>query len=356
MSSILLRSISLRSTLLLTCFIGFSGCQIGYLFKSAYSQVDLLNRRVPIEKALKDPRLSEEQKRKLKLAEEARIFAGTSLGLAKTKSYSTFVQLDAPYVTWVVSASEKNELKHYLWRYPFVGSMPYRGYFEPNGAKEQAKEMKEKGYDTYIRGVTAYSTLGWFRDPILSSMLDYKDYDLVNTIIHETTHATVFIKSEADFNERLASFIGMKGTEAFYAAREGTDSATLKRMHADQEDDKLFGEFISKELDSLDKWYAERKGKAIPEDERQARLKSIQERYVSELKPKLNDKDGFKGFEKAEINNARLMTYRLYFEDLSQFEAVFQKLGNSFPKMLEFAKSLEDSKDPVADLAKRAGE
>ncbi len=307
-----------------------------------------------MEEALKDPSLTEKQKAKLRLAVEAHDFAEKELGLAKTKNYTTYVQLNAPYVTWVVSASEKTELKHYLWRYPLVGSMPYRGFFEPEGAKEEAKSLREKGLDTYVRGVTAYSTLGWFRDPVLSSMLDYKDYDLVNTILHETTHATVFIKSEADFNERLASFIGMKGTEAFYRTKEGVDSETIKRMHADQVDDKLFGEFISKELGLLDTWYAERKGNAIPEDERFARIKQIQEHYVSDLKPKLNDPDGFKGFEKAELNNARLMTYRLYFEDLSQFEAVFQKLGASFPKMLEFARSLEKSKDPVGDLAKRA--
>lgn len=335
-------------------FLSFSGCQIGYLVKSAYSQADLLRRRVPIEEALRDPKISEDHKKKLRVAEDARHFAEAELGLAHTKNYTTFVQLSAPYVTWVVSAAERNELKHYLWRYPLVGSMPYRGYFEPTGAKDEAKSMKEKGYDTYVRGVTAYSTLGWFRDPVLSSMLEYKDYDLVNTIIHETTHATVFIKSEADFNERLASFIGMKGTEAFYKTREGVDSGTLKRMHADQEDDKLFGEFISAELAKLDTWYAERKDKKIPEEERTARLKLIQTNFAADLKPRLNDKEGFKGFEKAELNNARLMTYRLYFEDLSQFEAVFQKLGASFPKMLEFAKSLEKSKDPVADLAKRA--
>jgi predicted aminopeptidase len=331
-----------------------SGCQIGYLMTSAYSQAELLRRRVPIEDALKDPRLSDDQKKKLILASDARLFAENDLGLAHTKNYTTFVQLDHPYVTWVVSASAKDELKPYLWRYPLVGEMPYKGYFEPQGAKDLAAELKADGLDTYIRGVSAYSTLGWFRDPVLSSMLAYRDYELVSTIIHETTHATVFIKSEADFNERLAEFIGQKGAEAFYLKREGPDGETLKRMRDDAEDESAFGEFITKELNSIEAWYQSRKGKPIPEAERQARLKLVQEHFVSDLKPKLRDREGYSRFEKAEINNARLLTYRLYFQDQSQFQKVFDQLGHDFKKMLDFCRTLEKSKDPVAALAAEA--
>jgi predicted aminopeptidase len=331
-----------------------SGCQIGYLMKSAYSQADLLRRRVPISEAIKT--VPEEEKRKLLLAQEAHLFAETDLGLAHTKNYDTFVQLDAPYVTWVVSAAAKDELKHYLWKYPLVGEMPYKGFFDPEGAKEEEAGLKAKGLDTYIRGVAAYSTLGWFRDPVLSSMLAYKDYDLVSTIIHETTHATVFIKSEADFNERLAEFIGQKGAEAFYLKREGPESPTLKKMRDDLEDERVFGEFISGELKALEKWYEERKAQApLDEATRLSRIKEIQTRFAAEVKPRLHDPNGFKRFEKADLNNARLLTYKLYFQDLSQFQKVFDKLGRSFPKMLDFARSLEKSKDPVAALAKEAG-
>jgi predicted aminopeptidase len=340
--------------LLASALFALSGCQIGYLMKSAYSQAELLRRRVPIEEALKDPRLTAEQKRKLRLAEDAHHFAETDLGLAHTMNYTSYVQLDAPYVTWVVSASAKDELKHYLWKYPLVGEMPYKGFFDPEGARAQADELKADGLDTYIRGVSAYSTLGWFRDPVLSSMLVYKDYDLVSTIIHETTHATVFIKSEADFNERLAEFIGQKGAEAFYLKREGPDGATLKKMRDDLEDEQLFGDFISRELKSIEAWYSERKGTPIPEEVRLARLKEIQTRFAAELKPKLRDPNGFSRFEKADLNNARLLTYKLYFQDLSQFQKVFDKLGHDFKKMLEFCRGLEKSKDPVADLAKAA--
>lgn len=322
--------------------------------KSAYSQADLLRRRVPIEDALKDPHLTAEQKAKLVLAQEARVFAESDLGLAHTKNYTTYVQLDAPYVTWVVSAAPKDELTHFLWHYPLVGSMPYKGFFDPKSAEDQAADLRADGLDTYIRSVTAYSTLGWFKDPVLSSMLGYKDYDLVSAIIHETTHATVFIKSEADFNERLATFIGNKGAEAFYLKREGAQGATLRKMNDDAEDERLFGEFISRELDSLEAWYKERKGTPIAEADRLARIQQIQSRFVAEVKPRLRAPQDFARFEKSELNNARLLTYRLYFQDLSQFQKVFDKLGRDFSKMLAFCKSLEKADDPVAALAKEA--
>ena len=313
-----------------------------------------------LDEALKDPHLTDEQKRKLKLAEEAHEFAQTVLGLRQTKSYTTFVQLDGPYVTYVVSAAPKDELIAYKWWFPVVGSLPYKGYFEPKGAHEEADLMKEKGYDTYVRGVSAYSTLGWFSDPILSSMLEYKDYDLVNTIIHETVHATIYIKSQADFNERLAVFFGNLGTEEFYRRREGADSKTLKQIASDNLDERIFSENIFKEMHDLEDWYAQQRGpdkehpNAIPEDLRLARLKEIQTRFATLVRPQFKSADSYRGFETREINNARLLTYRLYFEKLDDFQAVYKKLGSDFGKMLAYCKSLEKVDDAKTELAKAA--
>ena len=361
---------------MLALFPLLTGCQIGYLVKSAYGQADLLRQRVSIDKALQSDKLTEDQKNKLRLAQEARTFAETDLGLKHTSNYTTFVQLDRPYVTYVVSAAEKNELKSHLFYYPIVGSLPYKGFFNPEGAKKEAEELRKEGYDVYVRGVTAFSTLGWFSDPIVSSMLGYKDFDLVDTIIHETTHATVYIRSEADFNERMAVFFGNKGAIEFYKKKEGPESKTIKAMADDLHDEKVFSEFIFKEIESLTKWYEERKlangvnfggpgaatlatvdpavQAATFERDRLARIKEIQERFRAEARPLMRSADSYKGFETSELNNARLLTYKLYFENLDDFEAVFHKLGDDFHKMLEFCKSLEKSKDPKADLAKAA--
>lgn len=257
-------------------------------------------------------------------------------------------------MTYVVSAAPKNKLEHYDWKYPFLGKMPYKGFFHPEGAQEEAQRLRKKNLDVFVRGVSAYSTLGWFRDPILSSMLAYKDYDLVNTIIHETVHATIYIKGEADFNESLATFIGNKGTEEFYRALEGPDSSTVLAMQNDLEDERLFSDFISREMKDLKTWYERNADTLLTDEVRQARFKRIQARFKEEIRPKLRLKDSYKGFETAEINNARLLAYKMYIGDLAQFEAVFQKLDRDFARMMAFCKSLESSRDPKQDLLRAA--
>jgi predicted aminopeptidase len=333
-----------------------AGCQAGYLIKSAAAQADILRRQVPLDDALADPKLSEAQKSKLRVAREAKAFGVSDLGLKKNKNYEAFAQLDRPYASYVVHGAARDELKPYLWKYPIVGEMPYKGYPDPEDAKEEAARLRADGYDAYVRGVSAYSTLGWLRDPILSSMLQYEEWDLVNTILHESTHATIFIRSEAGFNERLATFIGNKGTEAFYAKREGPGGATLAKIRRENEDERVFSEFISRELRGLEKWYDEQKGLKRPLDEaaRQARIKQIQERFAADARPRLSP-GSYNGFETAEMNNARLLTYRLYMEDLSDFERAFAAMGRDMPKFVAFCKRLEAETDPVAALRAAAG-
>lgn len=330
-----------------------TGCQISYYIKSGYNQMSMLSHRVPFEKALQDPTISDADKKKIRLTQEAHEFAINDLHLKQTKSYTTFVKLNRDYVTYVVSASPKWELKHYLWSYPFVGSLPYKGYFNERDAKEEADDMKAKDYDTYTRGVSAYSTLGYFDDPLLSSMLGYSDADLVNTVIHETVHTTLYIKSSADFNERLAVFLGGKGTELFYLKKEGKDSPSLRQIKAENEDDKLFSAFISAEIKSLEDWY---KSQTVHDEAaRQARLKLIQTDFTRELLPKLKT-ESHKNFAKVSLNNARLLVYKTYMQDLSDFEKLWDKTGQDFGKFIDACRTFEKSKHPEEDLKKTAAE
>ncbi len=247
-----------RITFVLTLFLN-TGCQLGYFMKSAYNQLSLLSSREPIDKAIQSDKLTDKEKGKLLLAEKAKIFAEEKLHLTKSKNYSSFAQLDRPYVTYVVSAAPKWQLKHYIFSYPIVGDMPYKGFFNEKDAIEEETELKQMNLDTYRRGVSAYSTLGWFNDPVLSSMLTYSDHDLVNTIIHESVHATLYIKNSADFNERLAVFLGNKGTELYYLETEGADSKTIKLIKEENEDDLIFSKFISQKIIDLEMWYKNNK-------------------------------------------------------------------------------------------------
>jgi predicted aminopeptidase len=330
-----------------------SGCQIGYYFSSAYNQMSLLSSRVPMEKALQDPSLTEEQKRKLLLAGKVREFSEKELHLRVTKNYTTFVKLDRPYVTYVVSAAPKWELKHHLWSYPFVGEMPYKGFFNEKGAKEEEQDLKNQDLDTYMRGVSAYSTLGWFNDPLLSSMLNYADHELVNTLIHETVHTTIFIKSSADFNERLAVFLGNKGMELYYQKEEGPDSKTVLRTRMENEDDRLFSSFISKEIKDLENWYKTQPEKN--EEVRQKRIKEIQTRFQTDLAPRLKSAS-YNKFPQLSLNNARLLVYKTYMQDLSDFERLYQQVGGDFAKFIDKCRSLESSKKPEEDLKKLISE
>lgn len=334
----------LKKLFCISIFLPLSGC---YYLKSAYHQVDLLVARVPIEEALQNKKLTEEQKAKLRLSQEARVFSQDTLGLKSNGNYTSYVQLDQPYVTYALSAAPKWELKHHLWDFPFVGKVPYKGFFEEADGKAEQKKMQEDGLDTYLRGVAAYSTLGWFKDPVLSSMLEYKEPDLVNVIIHETVHATLYIKSNADFNERLAVFMGNWGTEIFYKKREGENSKTLAEIKFDNQDEKVFADFISKEIDLLTKWY--QSSPAKDEDLRLARLKEIQTRFESEVKPRLKTKR-YEKFTSIQLNNARLLVYKTYLADLSNFEKLAIKLGWDFGKFLEEVKTLEKGSDPEEGL------
>lgn len=322
---------------------------MGYYFSSTYNQLSLLNKRTPIEKALQDPSLSEEEKNKLLLAQKAREFAEKDLHLKPTKNYTTYVKLDRPYVTYVVSASPKWELDHHLWDFLFVGKMPYKGFFNEEDAKIEEEKMKKKDLDTYMRGVSAYSTLGWFNDPMLSSMLRYSEHELVNTVIHETVHATLYIKSSADFNERLAVFLGNKGMELYYLKEEGSLSKTLKIAKEENEDEQLFSQFITKEIAALEEWYKNQKDKN--EEARLKRIKEIQARFVVEVQPRLKTSN-YKKFPEISLNNARLLLYKTYLQDLSDFEKLYEQSGRSFDTFLQKCRSLEKSKKPEEDLKK----
>lgn len=330
-------------------FIGVinSGCQLTYLLKSAYNQMSILYHREPIDDLLKNDTLSPELRKKLIIVQNVRKFAEESLKLNVGKNYSTFVELHRPYVVWAVNASPRWKLEHHLWYFPIIGSVPYKGFSDETDAKSEALSLESKGLDTYVRGVSAYSTLGWFNDPILSSMLRYSEEDLVNTIIHESVHATIYIKSNADFNERLATFIGDKGTELYYKKMEGVDSFHLKKIENENYDQKIFSEFISQEIESLKKFYSENPIEDL--EIRDARFTEIKDRFQNIFLPKMKS-DNFKYFNKTKLNNARMLLYKTYIEDLSDFQLLYEQSQEDLNLFLLKIKTLEKSSNPIVDL------
>lgn len=328
-----------------------SACHIGYIANNAYHQARMLHSAEPVSNVLSNNTLNEDHKKKLELAIKAKEFSETRLHLKKTKNYTTYVDLHRPYVTYIVSAAPKNELKYYTWYFPIIGSVPYKGYFTEQGALDEEKDLIHDGYDTYVRGVSAYSTLGWFKDPILSSMMTYSDYDLVNTIIHETVHTTIYIKSNANFNERLASYLGDLGARLFFQENSSNTQDILTITKNEDDDQKLFGEFISQQIKHLDEWYLQNKNNPQLEHERIGKFEFIKKEFKDKIKGKLKTKK-YHNFSEATLNNAKLLSLKLYMNDLSDFEKLTEKLQNDFVKILEYCKSLEKAKDPEAELKK----
>lgn len=309
--------------------------------------MSIIYQREPIEKVLQQENLTDLERKKLNLVQDVRIFTAETLKLNIGKNYSTYVKLKNPYVVWAVNASPKWKLEHYLWHFPIVGSVPYKGFPDEKDAKEEANSLQNKGYDTFIRGVSAYSTLGWFNDPLLSSMLRYNEEDLVNTIVHESVHATLYIKSNADFNERLATFIGDKGAELFYESREGKNSSHLIAIKNENHDQKIFSQFISDEIKNLTQLFNDH-----PQEDlalRESHYTEIKKRFHELIKPQLKTTN-YENFEKQPLNNARLLLFKTYIEDLSDFQALYDKLQGDLPLFITKIKTLESVKNPIEAL------
>ncbi len=342
----------LKRLTLATLALGLlTGCQISYYLNSAYHQGQLLRARVPLEKALAQPDLSPETRHKLLLAQSARVFAEEELGLVHSQNYTSFVQLDRPYVSYIVHAAPKHKLEHHLWRFPIVGSLPYKGYFRKPQALAEAARMERRNFDTFVRGVSAYSTLGWFNDPILSSMLHSSDHRLVNLIIHETVHATIFIKSQADFNERLATFLGDLGTEMYYRQLEGEDSPTLKQIAAENRDQMLFSDFISQEIRALRQWYSDVDEKTALAN-RETKLSAIQKRFRQDIQPQLETRS-YAQLATTPLNNALLLSYQTYYENLDDFQTLFDLMDRNLKQFIDFFKSIESDPQPQARLEEK---
>ncbi len=324
------------------------GCQIGYYLHSGYYQSKLINSRKPIDKMLRSEKLNEKQKAKLRLVGEVKAFGEGKLGLTKSPNYTTFIQLDEPHVTYIVQAAYAHELKPFLWKFPFVGEVPYKGYFRRKLAQEEAAGFDRAKYDTSVRGVSAYSTLGWFQDSVLSSMLRYEDNDLAELILHETIHTTLYIKSAAEFNERLATFMGHEGMKLFFEQRDGPDSPALKTALMDTADQKLFSAFITQELKDLKKWYEDNKGQVTTET-KNARIKELQARFTKDVMPRMKTKN-YDDFGTRELNNAILLAYQTYEYSLEDFEKLYTRFNRDFAKTFEWLKTLKDEEKPAEKL------
>ncbi len=240
--------------ILLFLFIVIFHKLVSYGIDQAIGQLNIVWSARPIEDVMKDASVNDTIKLKLRFVEEIKKYAIDSLGLKASENYTTLYDQHRKPALWVLTASEKYQMKSFEWWFPVVGNVGYKGFFVFDKGKDEQKELDEKGYDTDYNPTSAWSTLGWFRDPILSNFLYKTDGQIAELIIHEMTHATLYVKSSVDFNENLASVIGEAGAEQFLKYKYGDSSEVLKEYLNRNEDYNRFAQYMiagTKKLDSV---------------------------------------------------------------------------------------------------------
>src|SRR5690348_9840121 len=212
-----------------------------YLAQGAWAEGRMLADRRPIRGIVDDPEADPRVRRKLELVLAARQFAVDSVGLLAEESFTTYSRVQHDTLVLVLSGAYRDALEPYTWWFPIVGRVPYKGFFDFSRAHEAARQLEAQGYDAYLRPSAAFSTLGWFNDPLLSTTLRGDSIELANTVIHELTHNTFYASGHAVFNESFANFVGTRGASWFF--RTIGDSAKAAASDAEWEDERAMGRF-----------------------------------------------------------------------------------------------------------------
>jgi predicted aminopeptidase len=255
---------------------------VRYGLEQGRGQLHIIWNAKPVEHYLSDPDFPDSLKSKLILINKVREFAIDSLGLKDTKNYKTLYDQKGQEVMWVVMASEPFQLKAKEWTFPVIGSVPYKGFFDWQKAVRLKDELEKEGWDVNIRNPGGWSTLGWFTDPILSKMLERSEGDLANLIIHEMSHATIFVKDSIDFNENLATFIGDRGAEQFLISSYGRHSTEYQTYMNEDKDYIMFADHMLRGSEKLDSLYKMIKADE-PKEKKLLRKKEMIERIVQSL-------------------------------------------------------------------------
>jgi predicted aminopeptidase len=334
---------------MLSLILFCSGCDMAYLFHAAVGQFRLLNGSIPIHEALNNDTLTPDQEARLRLVAQIKAFGEKALGLKKTQNYET-VYIDSPQrPIYTVSASPKDRLSRKTWWFPVVGDMPYLGFFDLDRAKEEQQRLIGENLDVSIGVAAAYSTLGWFQDPITLNLIQGSTPDLVETILHEMTHTTLYLKGQGPFNEGLAVLVGKVGAFLFFEKFFGPSHPFTQHSQASIQDERLFSRFLDSQMDELERLY----GSSLSYGEKLNRRGEVFARSLetfSDLKGTFKT-DRFARFGEKPLNNAYILAVGLYHRHFHLFEAVLKKKEGSIRKMLSFLKELSrQNKDTLSSM------
>jgi predicted aminopeptidase len=348
----------LTGVLLLLIVAGVSGCHtLGFYGQAIKGQYEIFSSEQKIEKLLQDTAATEELRQRLQLVQQLRIFAKTDLKLPIDNHYLKYADLHRPFVVWNVEAAPEFSMQPKTWWYPFLGSLEYRGYFSKRGATNYANYLKRKGLDASVGGVEAYSTLGWFKDPVLNTFIFEPDADLAEIIFHELGHQRVFARGDTDFNEAFATTVGQEGARRWLKSCRGASSLEGYQSHLRRNDqfvhlvmkirarlEALYGDIRDEE----GKIQATRKNKNVPSEqlrrEKNEILKEMKEEYAR-LKRSWDGDTEYDGWFVREVNNAHLNSVAAYYDLVPAFEHLLAMNGSDLERFYDAADRLSKGSD-----------
>lgn len=332
--------------------VALAGCSApGYVMEQAWGQLKVLHNRQRISTVLHRTDLKPGWRAKLKLVLKIRDYAHDEIGLRRTGAYTRFYDTGGKPLAHNLSACPKTSLKPKVWRFPVVGGLPYIGFFDRKKGELRQRALDAKGLDTYLRPVPAFSSLGWFADPVYSPMLEDDIPRLADIVIHETTHTTIFIRNQVAFNESLAVFVGNQGALNFLARLYGPASDQVRAYSQSISRRRRFSWLVSRLHRRLTRLY---RG-PLPRSEKLRRRQQLftwaQQRY-KQLFP---DPNRWGNFVRRPLNNAVLLSYGRYNQGLEFHRKVYEALGRDLRRMVALYKFAQRFDDPVAYVVSASG-
>lgn len=324
-----------------------TGCGMGYYTHLAFGQLKLILGSVPVEEAVKEGSLSQEEKERLLLVARIKEFGEKQLGLKSTGSYETVYLKSRRNPLYTISASPKDRLSRVTWHFPIVGDMPYLGFFDRESAERKKTELLKQDLDVIVSKADAYSTLGWFKDPVTLNLLEEDSVELAETILHEMTHTTIYLKGQGDFNEGFAMLVGMVGAARFFEQSCGpTHPYTVAGLQA-IEDERSFSillDFVMKRLEGL-------YDSSLSYQEKLSRRETTFSRAVEEFKGLRRSvhTERYSRFGPSGVNNAYLMSLALYHRRFPLFEAFLLSREGSMKKTLTALQSMAAAEGKMLD-------
>lgn len=319
--------------------------------RAAYEQSRILARRENIQTLIERPETPDDERRKLQLVLDTRDFA-LRIGLKPKGAFTKYANVEREVLAWVVSGSKKDTFALYTWWFPFVGRVPYKGFFEHQDAEQEAIKLREQDYETWLRGTEAMSSLGWFNDPILSTTLRHGAVHIVNTVLHESLHSTVWVKGQVEFNEGLAQFVGDEASLDFFEARlDACSPGSSNCIHTEQSNLEAARRQRAQDLDlaslllavygDLNALYQSGRSKEEILSERQ----QIFARHIAPLHRRYPQLGILR-----EINNAEILQLKLYLGGLEKFAPVLASVNRDWHAFLNVSQAVKERVDKTSGL------